>query len=162
VWTHPHLEQIGWKVFFLSRRHIFKTFLKKKKFQRNHNFFGILDNQKSTLFPEKTDTSWENPIVTVFYWNSQQIFSGSAIYLKTHLFLLFYLKIFKITKCKKKIYGIIAFYIKTDFPISNNVKNWGKDFFLNFLSFANFFHFSDENLPCEHEPNKFFLLNLAK
>jgi hypothetical protein len=27
-----------------------------------------------------------------------------------------------------------------------------------FLSFANFFHFSDENLACEHELNNFFSL----
>jgi hypothetical protein len=54
---------------------------------------------------------------------------GFEIFLKTHLFLLFYLKIFKITKCKKKFMEVLgtiqttAFYIKTDFPISKNVKN---------------------------------------
>jgi hypothetical protein len=31
-----------------------------------------------------------------------------------------------------------------------------------FLSFANFFHFSDANLACEHELNNFFFFNLAK
>jgi hypothetical protein len=48
---------------------------------------------------------------------------------------------------------IIVFYIKTDFPISKNVKIRDGIFFL-FL--ANFFHFSDENLACEHEINNFF------
>jgi hypothetical protein len=50
---------------------------------------------------------------------------------------------------------IIVFYIKTDFPISKNVKNKGWGFFY-FLSFANCFHFNDENLACEHELNFFF------
>jgi hypothetical protein len=36
------------------------------------------------------------------------------------------------------------------------------DLFFYFLSFANFFHFSDENLACEHELNTFFFINLAK
>jgi hypothetical protein len=44
---------------------------------------------------------------------------------------------------------IIVFYIKTDFSISKNDKNYGWDF-------ANFFHFSDENLACEHELNIYF------
>jgi hypothetical protein len=58
---------------------------------------------------------------------------------------------------------IIVFYIKTDFPISKNVKNWEWAFFL-FLEFclANFFHLSDENLACEHELNNFFFIILAK
>jgi hypothetical protein len=45
---------------------------------------------------------------------------------------------------------IIVFYIKTNFPISNIVKNLGWEFFFYFLSFANFVHFSDDNLACEH------------
>jgi hypothetical protein len=58
---------------------------------------------------------------------------------------------------------IIAFY--------NLYQNWWENlekcqkwdgFFFYFLSFANFFHFSDENLECEHEPNNFFFINLAK
>jgi hypothetical protein len=35
-------------------------------------------------------------------------------------------------------------------------------FFFYFLSFVNFFHFSDENLACEHELNNFLFINLAK
>jgi hypothetical protein len=34
--------------------------------------------------------------------------------------------------------------------------------FFYFLSFANFFNFSDEKLACEHELNNFFFINLAK
>jgi hypothetical protein len=45
-----------------------------------------------------------------------------------------------------KTIQIIVFYIKTDFPISKNVKNWGWYYFFYFLSFANFIHFIDENL----------------
>jgi hypothetical protein len=40
----------------------------------------------------------------------------------------------------------------------------GMGFFFYFWSFANFFHFSDEKQPCEHELNNFyfFFINLAK
>jgi hypothetical protein len=57
---------------------------------------------------------------------------------------------------------IIVFYIKTDFSISKNDKNYGWDFIFYFLSFDNFLHFSDENLACEHELNNFFFNYLAK
>jgi hypothetical protein len=50
---------------------------------------------------------------------------------------------------------IIVFYIKTDFPISK-MSTISDGIFFNFLSFANFFHFSDENLACEHELNNVF------
>jgi hypothetical protein len=56
---------------------------------------------------------------------------------------------------------IIVFYIKTDFLISKMSKIRDGIFFY-FLSFTNFFHFSDENLACEHELNNFFFINLAK
>jgi hypothetical protein len=32
-------------------------------------------------------------------------------------------------------------------------------FFFYYLSFANFFHFSDENLACEQELNNFVFIN---
>jgi hypothetical protein len=93
----------------------------------------------------KTYKFWGNPIVTIFYWAETHTkfflaFLGSsffaefkigdfAIFLRKHIFLLFYLKIFKISKCKNKVYESLrhntnyCFYIKTDFPISKNVKN---------------------------------------
>jgi hypothetical protein len=49
---------------------------------------------------------------------------------------------------------INVFYIKTDFPISKMSEISDGIFF--FLSFSNFFHFSDANLACEHEQNNFF------
>jgi hypothetical protein len=72
-----------------------------------------------------------------YFWPTKLSFSffagfkidGFAIFLKKLRFLLFYLKIFKITKWKRKFMKvlrtiqIIAFYIKTDFPISKNYKN---------------------------------------
>jgi hypothetical protein len=94
----------------------------------------------------------ENSHSFLLIWNSHQIFFSLYKKYKLNIFglqiwarpflqslksavlqfsrkLLFYLKIFKIIKYKKKfkeVLGtiqIIAFYIKTDFPIWKNVKN---------------------------------------
>jgi hypothetical protein len=50
---------------------------------------------------------------------------------------------------------IIVFYIKLTFP-SRKLAKIRDGIFFYFLSFANFFHFSDENLQCVHEQNIFF------
>jgi hypothetical protein len=55
---------------------------------------------------------------------------------------------------------IIVFISKRTFPSRKMSKIRDGIFF--FLSFANFFHFSDENLACEHELSKFFFIKLAK
>jgi hypothetical protein len=56
---------------------------------------------------------------------------------------------------------IIVFKSKLTFP-SRKMPKLGMGFFFYFLSFAIFFHFSDENLACEHEINIFFFVNVEK
>jgi hypothetical protein len=50
---------------------------------------------------------------------------------------------------------IIVFYQNCLFHLGK-CKKLGMGFFFYFLGFANFFHFSYENLACEHELNNFF------
>jgi hypothetical protein len=56
---------------------------------------------------------------------------------------------------------IIVFISKLTFP-SRKMSKMRDGIFFYFLSFTNFFHFSDENQACEHELNNFFFINLAK
>jgi hypothetical protein len=126
-------------------------------------------------------TAWENWHILgksnshyfLLSWKSHQIFL--SLYKKYKLnifglknwfcnflensFLLFYLKIFKITKRKNKIYGsLIVFLYKNWLSHLEKCQKLGMGFFFYFLSFATFIHFSDENLACEHELNIFFSL----
>jgi hypothetical protein len=57
---------------------------------------------------------------------------------------------------------IIVFITKLTFPSRKMSKIRDGIFYFYFLSFANFFHFSDENLAFAHELNNFFFINLAK
>jgi hypothetical protein len=55
---------------------------------------------------------------------------------------------------------LLFFISKLTFPSRNLSKIRDGIFF--FLSFTNFFQFSDANLACEHELVNFFFINLAK
>jgi hypothetical protein len=50
---------------------------------------------------------------------------------------------------------IIVLISKLTFP-SRKMSKIKEGIFFYFFSFANFFHFSDEDLACDHELNNFF------
>jgi hypothetical protein len=59
-------------------------------------------------------------------------------------------------------YKLLFFLSKLTFPSRKMSKIRDGIFIFYLLSFANFIHFSDENLACEHDLNTFFFINLAK
>jgi hypothetical protein len=52
-------------------------------------------------------------------------------------------------------YKVFCFISKLTLP-SRKMSKITDGIFFYFFSFANFFHFIDENLACEHELNNFF------
>jgi hypothetical protein len=101
----------------------------------------------------------ENSHYFLLSWNSHQTHSSYFAEFKIGGFAIF-LK-------KKKVYGSLRNNTNYCFLyhwLSHHEKcqKLGMGIFFYFLSFANFFHFSDANLACEHELNNFFFISSAK
>jgi hypothetical protein len=91
-----------------------------------------------------------NAMVTIFYWwNSHKIFFSPNKKKKLNIFGLqnWAPPFLQSSKCKKKVYG--SFLYQNWLSHLEKCQKLGMRFF--FLSFANFFHLSDENLAWENE-----------